>query len=200
MCTRNKGYSVARRRLAFEIICLLARAAKLAGLEEVPVIVHKSKFKGEDEALLIAENLKRRTVQTMEAVRAVERLEEIYNTAGVIAITASTLSKQTGYSEGFIKQLRTLADLVPSLAQLLQDQVITQKVAYQLAQLPEADQRAIAKQLTKSELAALPEDQVKEFKQRIEDLNHENKELRKVAESVHVSRRRDTIYPSRMWA
>jgi ParB-like chromosome segregation protein Spo0J len=114
----------------------------VAGLEEVPVIVHKAKFKDEDQALRIVENLKRRTVTIDEAIKAVKELDLIYSSAEFVAANKLTVSGATGYSAHRIAKLRTLADLVPALSQLLKDNVITQHAAYQLAQLPEEDQKA----------------------------------------------------------
>jgi hypothetical protein len=65
-----------------------------------------------------------------------KQIDEIYAENGVRDGTRSTLSKETGYTERKISELRTLADLIPALSQLLVDDVITQRVAYQLAQLP----------------------------------------------------------------
>jgi len=74
------------------------RCASVAGLEEVPVIVHKAKFKDEDQALRIVENLKRRTVTIDEAIKAVRELDSIYSSAEITQVTRESLSEATGYS------------------------------------------------------------------------------------------------------
>ncbi len=116
MCVRTEGAG-------------LAVGAGLLRLEQVSVTIHKSKFKDEDQALRIVENLKRHTVTVDEAIKAVKELDLIYGSAGFGYPNHGSVSEATGCSPEKISVLRTLADLVPALSQLLTDKIISQRVA-----------------------------------------------------------------------
>jgi ParB-like chromosome segregation protein Spo0J len=57
--------------------------------------------------------------------------------------TVEQLAKELGKSQTTVKTMRTLADLIPPLATMLDAGEITQAVAYQLAQLDEAGQKSM---------------------------------------------------------
>ncbi len=107
-----------------------------------PAVVREVSDDAEHETLLIEENLRRRVLTTSETARAVKRLYElrgIDREGGSPATVAGVqeIASEIGKSERATRRLRTLADLIPSLAAMLDAGEITQAVAYQLAQMDE---------------------------------------------------------------
>lgn len=125
------------------------RACVELGISDVPVIVREVGSDEEHETLLIEENLRRRQLLPSESFKAVKRLYELNGLDGVKGgpaanrATVARLSEELGKSERTIKTMRTLADLIPPLATMLDRNEITQAVAYQLAQLDEAGQKSM---------------------------------------------------------
>jgi ParB family chromosome partitioning protein len=133
------------------------RAAVAAGLAAVPVRVFDADPQTV-ERLRIQENLRRRTLKPSEIARAVCRWYELNGAQqgrhvtlpGVTSV--AELAEDMGTSEKTVKVYRTLADLIPPLAALLDAGDLPQKAAYQLAQLPSETQHMIADTLDVREM------------------------------------------------
>ncbi len=163
------------------------RAAKKAGIKKLPVVVRKCPSPEEEEAIIIEENIRRRQLSTSETARAIKRLYEIYGierkpgrpkeedekTVGrrpFFTFTRSDIAEQTGLKETQVKVYRTLANLIPEILGLLDAKKITQKVAYQLAQLPAGDQKTAYNVLT-SEIVKLSVEEVKRYRLNLQEKN-----------------------------
>lgn len=83
------------------------------------------------------------------AIKAVKRLYELNGLDGVKGgrpanrATVAQLAENQNKTERTFKRMRTLADLIPPLATLLDRGEITQAVAYQIAQLDAEGQKAM---------------------------------------------------------
>ena len=123
------------------------RACHELGITEVPVVVREVASDEEHETLLIEENLRRRQLLPSESFKAVKRLYELRGLDGVKGgpsanrSTVEQLAKELDKSPTTVKTMRTLANLIQPLASMLDNGEITQKVAYQLAQLDETGQK-----------------------------------------------------------
>ncbi len=140
------------------------RACRVLGITEVPVVVREVASDEEHETLLIEENLRRRQLTVSETARAVKRLYELRGLDGVKGgpsssrenpATVAGLASELGKSERSIRTMRTLADLIPPLAAMLDNGEITQTVAYQLAQLDETAQKYMESWMGLKELSEL---------------------------------------------
>ncbi len=89
------------------------------------------------------------------------------------------LMRKTGLSQKTLQAQRATANLIPELGQLRNDAVISQYAAYQLGQLPEDDQKIIARHLNKSLLAESPGEVIKDLKDKLLTRDKEIKDLRK---------------------
>ncbi len=116
----------------------------------------KAKTEDEIDEIRIIENLVSRTVTPYEYALNIARLIEIYRKekdfveAKPVTPVFKRLAERLQISPVRLSWEHTISKLIPQLGQLLNDQVITQKSAYQLGQLPEDDQERIAKSLNKT--------------------------------------------------
>lgn len=152
------------------------RACVELGIADVPVIVREVGSDEEHETLLIEENLRRRQLLPSESFKAVKRLYElrgIKNGDTTSSCTVKELAVELGKSEATVTKMRTLADLIPPLAAMLDAGTLNQTAAYQIAQMDEdgqnqvfsmlEDQRASA-EAQKREAARLTTEQAKKIK------------------------------------
>ena len=150
------------------------RACVELGINDVPVIVREVANDEEHETLLIEENLRRRQLLPSESFKAVKRLYELRGISHgdtTRDITVKSLADELGKSEATVKRMRTLADLIPPLAAMLDAGEITQAVAYQLAQLDPDGQEQMASYLG---LRDLSEKEAKRIKQAFENAKKDN--------------------------
>ena len=137
------------------------RACRVLGITEVPVVVREVASDEEHETLLIEENLRRRQLLPSESFKAVKRLYELNGIEGpgsrgdLTGITVKQVASDLNKSPATIKRMRTLADLIPPLAAMLDAGEITQAVAYQLAQLDEIGQKYMESWMGLKELSEL---------------------------------------------
>jgi len=119
------------------------------------------------EVLRIEENLRRRGLKPSETARAIRRLYELHGVAErggrptkenpetvsgfMPAKTAADVARDAGVHPKKAQVFNRLADLIPALMHLLDAEMITQAVAYQLAQLPVVEQEEIAAAVTAKE-------------------------------------------------
>jgi len=132
---------------------------------------------GGHETLLIEENLRRRQLTVSETARAVKRLYELKGvdrSGGGSPVHAepvrAEIARETGISESSVKRLRTLADLIPELAAMLDNGEITQSVAYQIAQMDAGGQQQMHGYLLK-----MKDDAVRQIQDATEQLESERK-------------------------
>ena len=137
------------------------RACRVLGITDVPVVVREVASDEEHETLLIEENLRRRQLLPSESFKAVKRLYELNGIEGpgsrgdLTGITVKQVASDLNKSPATIKRMRTLADLIPPLAAMLDAGEITQAVAYQLAQLDETGQKYMESWMGLKELSEL---------------------------------------------
>jgi ParB family chromosome partitioning protein len=121
-------------------------AARLAGLDELPVIIRKPKDDLDLEEIRTHENIYRRNLPLYRAAKLFERLHEIKGLRAKesLADTAYTpskeeldeqIAKETGQSKHTVKQYRQLARLIPQLGKMLDQKRITRDFALELAKL-----------------------------------------------------------------
>ena len=137
------------------------RAAQLAGLDQVPVVVEARESDGAREAALVA-NLQRADVAPLDEARAFHALLPIPVTVGLV----SELARRIGKAPRYVWDRLKLLDLVPVAQQLLEAGRITVPHATVLARLTaEQQERAIREGLFEHEaaLSLLDDDQVDDF-------------------------------------
>jgi ParB/RepB/Spo0J family partition protein len=174
------------------------RAAQAASLSSVPVRV----FDADEqtvELLRLEENLCRRTLKTSEAARAVKRWYELHGVqregnrrSHLPEVNAKQLAAQMNVSTKTVTTYRTLADLIPPLAALLDEGKITTIAAYQLAQLTPDLQQLISEELTVEQMRNATA--MKELKDNLADLNAEIERLARAldeADATEVRRQKD---------
>ncbi len=114
------------------------RAAKLAGLDRVPVVVRDIP----DERLLeitLIENIQREELNPIETAVAFDRLGQELN------LTAEQVGSRTGKDRTTVLNFTRLLQLPPDLQQLVAERTLTQSHARCLLSLPTADlQREVA--------------------------------------------------------
>lgn len=125
------------------------RAAKAAGLEQVPVLVHEAT----DQELLeiaIVENVQREDLNPIEEAQAYRRLMQASAAAGT-TLTQQEVADKVGKSRVGVANLLRLLDLPVYIQESIQAGKLSQGHGKILAGLPEADQRRAWKFATEQE-------------------------------------------------
>lgn len=111
------------------------RAAKLAGLKEVPAIVRQADEQEKLE-LAIIENIQRRDLNPIEEARAYARLRDEFN------LTQEQVGQKVGKSRPQVANIIRLLDLEDDIQQALAEGRISQSNARTLLGIPDSDERA----------------------------------------------------------
>lgn len=117
------------------------RAAKLAGLSEVPVVVQNT---GNDRILEVSliENLQREDLNPMEVAQAYDRLQHEHG------LTHDEIARRTGKERSSVTNMLRLLRLPPDVQLLVAEQRISMGHARAILGLPnEADQRQLAEKV-----------------------------------------------------
>jgi len=166
------------------------RACQDLRIEDIPVVVREVKDDDEHETLLIEENLRRRQLSTSSMARAIKRLYEIKGIDGkggqpYHRDTVATIAEETGKSVPTVKRLRTIADLIPELSKMLDAKTITQKVAYQIAQMDAEGQVLVFDHLeAQAEGSTIQEAEAKDFKDKYKTQQELTKSLKDNIETL----------------
>jgi ParB family chromosome partitioning protein len=110
------------------------RAAKVAGLKNVPVLVRTSK-ELEQLELALVENVQRVDLSPLEQAVSVERLHQQFN------LTYTEIAKRLGKAETTLHNTVRLLQLPPDARQALQDQQITEGHARQVLALKDSPEK-----------------------------------------------------------
>lgn len=135
-------------RPAFEIIAgeRRFRAAQMAGLKEVPVIVREV----DDQAALamaLIENLQREDLSALEEAQGIDRLIREFG------LTHEQAAKAVGRSRSATSNLLRLLQLPVAVQEMLRAQSIDAGHARALLSLAPAQQRALAERITQEQLS-----------------------------------------------
>ena len=137
------------------------RACRVLGITDVPVVVREVASDEEHETLLIEENLRRRQLLPSESFKAVKRLYELRGLDGAgrpkngeNPATVAELTSELGKTERTVARMRTLANLIPPLAAMLDAGTLNQTAAYQIAQMDEDGQQQVFAMLEEQRMAA----------------------------------------------
>ena len=90
------------------------RAAKMAGLEKVPVVI-KAYTEKQIKELSLIENLQREDLNPIEAARAIKQLMDEYN------LTQETVSDRIGKSRSSVANTLRLLTLYPDVIRMIED-------------------------------------------------------------------------------
>jgi ParB family chromosome partitioning protein len=113
------------------------RAAKVAGMPSVPVIVHDV-IDTEAETMQIVENLQREDIHPMDEARAYAKLRKSGE-------SATTIARMVGKTPKFVTDRLYLLDLIPDLAAAFRENVFSPAHARVLSRIPKAAQeKAVA--------------------------------------------------------
>jgi len=129
------------------------------------------------ELKLIESNIRTRKISTSEMARSIRRLYEIYDIRDGVnkkfkggcelgsppeSLTVKDVADSVGLSDRQVKMYEKLNDLIPEFKTQLDSKQISQKVAYQIAQMPVNEQQ----ELYNSKLE-LTENQVKQIRHKL---------------------------------
>jgi ParB family chromosome partitioning protein len=133
---------------SFEIIAgeRRFRAAQMAGLKEVPVIVRDV----DDQAALamaLIENLQREDLSALEEAQGIDRLIREFG------LTHEQAAQAVGRSRSATSNLLRLLQLPAAVQEMLRDQRIDAGHARALLSLPPAQQRALAERIIQDQLS-----------------------------------------------
>ena len=154
------------------------RAAKIAGLSEMPVVI----IDGDDlkvAQIAIVENVQREDLNPVEEAFAYQALIEKFG------MTQEALSKEVGKSRSAIANLLRLIDLPDEILELLKDGKLTNGHARAILGLDDEEQMiALANKVIDRDLSVREVERI--VKKLIED---QDKEILKTADDDHVQRR-----------
>lgn len=122
------------------------RAAQLAGLQEVPVIVREA----DDQAALamaLIENLQREDLTALEEAQGIDRLIREFG------LTHEQAAKAVGRSRSATSNLLRLLQLPAAVQEMLRAQRLDAGHARALLSLPPAQQRALAEKIVQDQLS-----------------------------------------------
>ncbi len=151
------------------------RAAKMAGLKEVPVVIREYSEKEIAEISLI-ENIQRENLNPIEEAVAYKKLIEDYE------LTQEELSQRISKSRTLIANTMRLLKLEKSVQKLLADGKLSAGHARALLGLEDPDQqRAVAKQIIDEALSVR---QTEDLVKKLNEPEKEKKSSRKIKNSV----------------
>lgn len=154
------------------------RAAKIAGLSEMPVVI----IDGDDlkvAQIAIVENVQREDLNPVEEAFAYQALIEKFG------MTQEALSKEVGKSRSAIANLLRLIDLPDEILELLKDGKLTNGHARAILGLDDEEQMiALANKVIDRDLSVREVERI--VKKIIED---QDKEILKTADDDHIQRR-----------
>ena len=154
------------------------RAAKIAGLSEIPVVI----IDGDDlkvAQIALVENVQREDLNPVEEAFAYQALIERFG------MTQDQLSKEVGKSRSAIANLLRLIDLPDEILELLKEGKITNGHARAILGLSDSEQMiALANKVVERDLSVREVEKI--VKKLIED---QDKELLSVTDDDHVQRR-----------
>ncbi len=116
------------------------RAAKLAGLETVPVVI-KNLNNEEAAKIALIENLQREDLNAMDQARALQRLQMEFN------LSQEVLAKSLGKSRPAVTNLIRLTKLSEKVQEMLESGKIEMGHARAILSAPKEDQSEIAKKV-----------------------------------------------------
>jgi len=116
------------------------RASKMAGLEEVPVVVREV-TDAEAYALALVENIQREDLNPVEEANAYERLQQ------ELGLTQAELADHLGKSRSAIANATRLLNLPEDVREMLVEGELTAGHARALVSLPDEVARQLAKQI-----------------------------------------------------
>ena len=116
------------------------RAAKLAGLETVPVVI-KNLNNEEAAKIALIENLQREDLNAMDQARALQRLQMEFN------LSQEALAKSIGKSRPAITNLIRLVKLSEKVQEMLESGKIEMGHARAILSAPKGDQPDIARKV-----------------------------------------------------
>ena len=122
------------------------RAARLAGLEQAPVVV-KEVSDEEINKIGLIENLQREDLNPIDEARGIQRLQKEFN------LTQDDLGKSLGKSRAAVANSIRLLQLSKEVQDLLQGGVLNMGHARPLLSLPEGIQESFAKKISKNGLS-----------------------------------------------
>ncbi|MBQ3053520.1 MAG: ParB/RepB/Spo0J family partition protein [Clostridia bacterium] len=122
------------------------RAAKLAGLKEVPVVIKEYTDKVMSEVALI-ENIQRENLNPVEEALAIEELMKKYN------LTQEEISEKIGKSRSAVANSLRLITLSENVKKLIIQQEISAGHARTLVGLSDSEQEEIAFEIIRKELS-----------------------------------------------
>ena len=129
------------------------RAAKLAGLKEIPVIVKEYDDKIMSEVALV-ENLQREDLNPLEEARAIDELMKKYD------LTQEEISERVGKSRSAIANSLRLLSLSDEVKKLIEQQEISAGHARTLVGLTPQQQEEIAFEIIRKELSVRQAEQL----------------------------------------
>ncbi len=129
------------------------RAAKLAGLADVPIIVRQASDKTA-VALALIENIQREDLNPIEQARALARLIEEFE------LTHKQVAETVGKSRAAVSNLLRLISLHPDVITLLEKQQLDMGHARALLSLDKAEQQRIAQHVVDKQLTVRQTEQL----------------------------------------
>lgn len=154
------------------------RAAKMAGLVEVPVIIKDIDDK-EITELALVENLQRENLSVLEEARGYKMLSETYN------MTQEEVSKAVGKSRSYVANTLRLLNLLPEVITSLENNEISAGHARALLSLESEDDIRRALKITVSQ-----ELNVRQLEQLVKKMNFKEIEKPKSLKSI----KKDAFY------
>ena len=122
------------------------RAARMAGISEVPVLIRELSDEETDQMALI-ENLQREDLNAVETAEGYKRLMEKYG------MTQEALSEAVGKSRPAIANMLRLLTLPENVLSLLRDGTLSAGHAKAILSAPEASRSQLAERVIKEELS-----------------------------------------------
>ena len=123
------------------------RAARLAGLEEVPVVVREGVSDQDHLLLALVENLQRRDLTPVEEAEAFRHLRDDFG------LTQEEIAERVGKDRATVANALRLLKLPPEIRQALEEGLLSAGHARALLALPSAaDQERLAREIIRSGL------------------------------------------------
>lgn len=123
------------------------RAARLAGLTEVPVVVREEPNREDSLALSLIENIQRNDLNALEEADAFRRLLEEFS------LSHEAIARQVGKSRTHVTNLLRLLTLAPAVQGALLSGAISAGHARAIAGLPEEQQEEALRRVLRGEMS-----------------------------------------------
>ena len=136
-------------------------AAKMAGLDRIPVMVLAAEKEAKDYALMqLEENLQRKDLTPFEEAQAYERLNKEFG------LQQKEIGELISKDKGYVSKMLRLTKIVKEIQQEMSEAEVSRNILWELATFPEEQQKAVWEKIKHNPIEPIFQREVKQYQNR----------------------------------